>query len=294
MHVHGQSDFFVLANPVQMADNNTVLYDAFTSFTEGSTVYNYTVVDGVAYSSRSSSGVDSPLVTCGDSSTVPSINSFVSALGDLTPVTGISSSTGSVIECSSGNAFKFSVGNINFGLCALGSSGFAIFGSDMAVTVEYLANRVDIVAPEVNADSEGGCKAVASPSSLSALARSLLTGEAISTNSERKLKAEFDFSLDDSCSCKSKPRPCIFVHGLGIRKAEPKNINKRPRYWGDLTDHAPCCSSMKFAILDTIKYSWTDAIQQQEVCDRVLVVSNTSHGRTISDTIIVTHSMGDL
>ncbi|KAE9177163.1 hypothetical protein PF005_g24614 [Phytophthora fragariae] len=297
MYIHGQPDFSVLANPVLTVDNNSsvsILYDTFASFEEGSTVYNYTLVDGIAFTSHSSFGVSNPLVTCADSSPVPSINSIVSALSGTTPVARLSTSSGGVIECSSSSAFKLSVNNVDFGLCALGPSGLTMFGSDVDITVEYLTNRVDIVAPAVNVSTGHGCKAVASPSSLSSREKSLLTGETNFFDSARMLKAEFDFSLGESCSCKSTPRPCIFIHGLGIRKEEPTNTDKRPRYWGDLTGHAPCCSSMKFAVLDTIKYSWTDDSQQQKVCDRALAVSNTSHGTTISDTIIVTHSMGGL
>ncbi|EEY66607.1 uncharacterized protein PITG_16679 [Phytophthora infestans T30-4] len=169
-----------------------------------------------------------------------------------------------------------------------------MYGSDIDITVEYITSPVEISAPKLNREATDDCKVTAMPTSVSEMGKSLLTGKVISANSKRMLKAEFDFLLEDSCSCKSKPRPCIFIHGLGIREEEPTNADELPKYWGDLTDHAPCCSSMKYAVLDSIKYAWTDKVQQQKVCDRMLTVSETSRGGTISDTIIISHAMGGL
>ncbi|KAL3658086.1 hypothetical protein V7S43_016929 [Phytophthora oleae] len=89
-------------------------------------------------------------------------------------------------------------------------------------------------------------------------------------------------------------RACIFIHGMGIDKEEPTNVDSFNYYWGNLTDHAPCCSSIKYAVLDTVNNSWTNDTQQFKVCDRALAVSGTSSDSVIKDTIIVTHSMGNL
>lgn len=61
-----------------------------------------------------------------------------------------------------------------------------------------------------------------------------------------------------------------------------------------MTDHAPCCTSIKYAVLDTVNNTWTNNTQQQQVCDRALAVSKTSTKSRIADTIVVTHSMGNL
>ncbi|KAE9079758.1 hypothetical protein PF007_g23316 [Phytophthora fragariae] len=176
-----------------------------------------------------------------------------------------------------------------------------MYGNDMDIAVEYVKTHENISAPKFEKLESANCEKVASPSSVTSIGRSLLTGESISPHDARQLRAAsftFDFVLgddDDSCSCKSTPRPCIFVHGLGIKKEEPENLDAFPtKYWGNLTDHAPCCSSMKYAMLNTVNNSWTDDKQQQKVCDRVLAVSETSQGTTVSDTIIITHSMGGL
>ncbi|GMF34438.1 unnamed protein product [Phytophthora lilii] len=74
----------------------------------------------------------------------------------------------------------------------------------------------------------------------------------------------------------------------------PKNQDSFSEYWGNLTDHAPCCTTLKYAMLNTINHSWVDDSLQQKVCDRALAVSKTSKKSTVSDTIIITHSMGAL
>ncbi|EEY62373.1 uncharacterized protein PITG_14802 [Phytophthora infestans T30-4] len=74
----------------------------------------------------------------------------------------------------------------------------------------------------------------------------------------------------------------------------PENQDEFPKYWGNLTAHTPCCSSLKYARLDTIHNAWTDATLQEKVCARALAVSESSTKTTVADTIIVTHSMGNL
>jgi hypothetical protein len=110
-----------------------------------------------------------------------------------------------------------------------------------------------------------------------------------------KAALSFSFRSEATCSCKSTPRPCVFIHGLGEKEELPTNQDAFTEYWGtDLVGHGPCCSSMKFARLNTVNSTWTSPELQQKVCDRALAVSKTSQDGAISDTIVVTHSMGNL
>uniref|UniRef100_H3GV78 GPI inositol-deacylase n=1 Tax=Phytophthora ramorum TaxID=164328 RepID=H3GV78_PHYRM len=301
MEVHGESDFSVLANPIMSSlsdpsDNASVLYDTFTAFAEDDILYNYSLVDGVAYVSRgflNGSSVNNPPVKCMGANILPPVNSIVAALSDAKPISTILTSNGSTIPCSSGNSFKTSVNGIDFGLCFSGSAGFTMYGSDMDITVEYVTKHMHIQAPTLSEDVKNTCEKVSSPSSVTSIGTSLLTGESIPSSATRELEAAFEFSLEESCSCQSMPRPCIFIHGLGVITEEKENLDSHA-YWGNLTGHTPCCSSTKYAMLNTVNNSWTDDIQQQKVCDHVLEASDTSEGTTISDTIIITHSMGGL
>ncbi|KAL3658135.1 hypothetical protein V7S43_016978 [Phytophthora oleae] len=289
--VHGQSKFSVLTNPLVSADNSSVLYNTFTAFAEDEMLFNYSLVDGVAYVSRSflNGSDNNPPVKCITTNILPPVNSIAAALSDAKAVSTILASNGSVIPCASGNSFRISVNDIEFGLCFSGSSGFALYGTDMDIEVAYAESNLLIQAPKADTSE---CEKVAFPSSVTSIGKSFLTGEQI-VAAGRKLKSEFEFLLEDSCSCKSEPRPCIFIHGLGVLAEEEENLDTYG-YWGNMTGHTPCCSSTKYAVLNTVNNSWTDDLQQQKVCDHILEVSETSTGRTVSDTIIVSHSMGGL
>jgi hypothetical protein len=320
MKVFGQTEFSMFASPAVSANGDSVLYDAFASFTQNTNVYNYTLVNGTANSE------DSPLPR--NNSLGSSANCLESESGRLPPVNviadainqavGVPSGNGEAADCASGGLFKVVVNGVNFTLCAAGSTGFTMTGEDMDVKVEYLASHVDIQAPTVDA-STPRCEPTAVSSAVTATGRSLLT-RGPRSSATRALRSEFDFTFwsddsDDSedssqhssaetsgssdsdhhgCSCKSTPRPCIFIHGMGIDHEEPANIDSFEYYWGDMTPHAPCCSSIQYSVLDTVNNSWVNETQQQKVCDRALAVSNSSAGSVIKDTILVTHSMGNL
>ncbi|CAH0487068.1 unnamed protein product [Peronospora farinosa] len=116
------------------------------------------------------------------------------------------------------------------------------------------------------------------------------------THQQRGLKAEWDFfSKSLSCQCKSTSRPCLFIHGE-LNGNEEKELQPSSKYFGDMTSHAPCCSSIKYVALDTNSYGWTNGTLQETVCKHALSMSKTSDvkEKTIKDTILVTHSMGAL
>ncbi|KAG2761553.1 hypothetical protein PC129_g15700 [Phytophthora cactorum] len=296
MKVHGHSEFSLVADPVVSVDESHVLYDIFATFTEDMTVHNYTFVNGTAYysSSNENNSNTSSRVECLDPEFdhLPPINAIVEAINQATPV----SSGSSGVVCSSGDLFKVTVNDINFALCASGSSKFTMYGSDMDITVENVDTRVNISTPVATNDDEPECIAAASPSAVTSTGKALLTGTPGSIGDSRRLKAEFDFTWGDdssSCSCKSTPRPCIFIHGMGVPLELPDNQDSLS-YWGNITGHTPCCSTVKYAVLDTINNTWTNNTQQHKVCDRALAVSKTSTDSVITDTIVVTHSMGNL
>lgn len=229
MKAFGQSEFDMFANPIVSGKKDKVLYDVYATFTEGTTLYNYTLIESVAHSSStpySGNPADdskaTPTVTCLDSEAVklPAINAIVSAINGATAVSGTSDKS---INCSSGSLFKVTVNGIDFALCASGSTGFTMQGTDMDITVEFLESAIDIQTPTTTAKG-GECMKVASASSITSIGKSLLTGQSVPKH-ERSLKAAFEFSFRDepTCTCKSKPRPCIFIHGLGVKQEVAEN-----------------------------------------------------------------------
>ncbi|KAG7387367.1 hypothetical protein PHYPSEUDO_014391 [Phytophthora pseudosyringae] len=293
MKIHDESEFSMLADPLVSTDASHVLYNTFATFSEKSTIHNYTLVDGVRYYSSSplenATALDA--VNCFDPELdqLPPINAILDGINQATPV----SNAPSGVECSSGNLFKITVNGIDFALCATGASGLKMYGSDVDVAVEYLDKHANISTPH---EILSKCATSVTPTTVNSIAIALLTGASAPVRDARRLKAAFDFSWGDdspSCSCKSTPRPCIFIHGMGVTFELPDNQDSF-RYWGNLTGHTPCCSTIKYAVLDTVNNTWTNNTQQQKVCDRALSVSKTSTDTVITDTIVVTHSMGNL
>ncbi|KAE9177937.1 hypothetical protein PF005_g24290 [Phytophthora fragariae] len=294
MRVHGQSDFTMVADPAVSSDGSHMIYNVFASFRQDKMLHNYTLLDGAAYYVTSILDNDSARQCLGpEMDHLPPINTIATALNEAA---GITSAPTEMINagCSDDKLFKVSVNGIEFVLCASGSSGLKMYGSDMDIAVEYVNSRMNISVPALNGATLPQCTEVVSKFEVTSTGIALLTGRSIAFGDVRRLKAEFDFSWGDSssCSCKSTPRPCIFIHGMGVRTELPDNQDSL-KYWGNMTGHAPCCTSIKYAALDTVNNTWTDRTQQQHVCDRALAVSETSTESTIADTIVVTHSMGN-
>ncbi|EEY61836.1 uncharacterized protein PITG_13783 [Phytophthora infestans T30-4] len=296
MNVYGQTQFYVFANPIVSSDNTSVLYDGYTAFMDGTTDYTLMLVNGVAYFVTSQVGdASSASAQCLSSSLLPPINDIVSALNDATAISSAAAGN-DTITCASGNLFQATLGDANFVICSSVSDGFTIYGSDLDISVEYLDSPVDITAPTVSGDAALSCETVVTPTSVSETAVALLTGQTIPSSIRRNLQSGSTITLAaSSCACKSTRRPCIFFHGLG-QTSEQSTLQTKSSYFGDLSKKAPCCSSIKYAQLNTASNSWTDATLQQKVCDFALSASSTSSSssKTIADTIIVTHSMGGL
>ncbi|KAL7995101.1 putative alpha/Beta hydrolase [Plasmopara halstedii] len=294
--IHGYSKFSVFAHPIISSNATSVLYNTFVSFGINDALVNYSLVDGIEYVSRSSlDGSENRVqINCIERDVLLPINSIVAALNEAERVSTTLTSDGSAISCPGGSTYKASVNGIHFGVCFTENSGLIMYGTDLDIQVEYVVTDTPIFAPTIRAMERRKCKKKLTSIFVTSIGKALLTGQHISIGDARKLKVAFDFSLSQpSCSCKSKLRPCIFIHGLGSLVEEKENLDSF-HYWGNLTDRTPCCSSTKFAVLNTLNNSWTDSNQQQKVCDHILRASNSSNGTNISDTIIVSHSMGGL
>ncbi|KAE8971984.1 hypothetical protein PR003_g12728 [Phytophthora rubi] len=132
-------------------------------------------------------------------------------------------------------------------------------------------------------------------------ALALATGGALPSTSSRKLKeaAHMAMAATECGECLTTPRPCIFLHGMGNSNEEP-TLQDTPKLtegkFGDIHGHAPCCSEIKYAVVNTNDAGWRNDTLQQKFCDFSLQMSQTSdvEAGIIDNTIVVTHSMGGL
>ncbi|KAE9338748.1 hypothetical protein PR003_g11352 [Phytophthora rubi] len=297
MKLHSQSEFDVYATPVVSANGASVLYDSYATFLDEDEKFTYTVVNGAAYLSTIDDD-DSETVRCLPPNTLP-FDKILPALNDATPIP--SASIGKeTVECESGKLFKTTFSGVHFALCSSGKSGFTAVSCDLAINVTYLDGPITISQPELT-DGTSSCEPVESVTSMTPTALALATGGALPSTSSRKLKEAAHMAMDASeCGeCLTTPRPCIFLHGLGNPNEEP-TLQDTPkltkRKFGDIHGHAPCCSEIKYAVINTNDARWRNDTLQQKFCDFSLQMSPTSDvaAGIIDNTIVVTHSMGGL
>ncbi|KAE8905894.1 hypothetical protein PF005_g14548 [Phytophthora fragariae] len=281
---HGQSEFDTFANPVLSSDKSKVLYDAYATFVENGVEFTYSLVDGSWY--LGTKGSES---RCLSSGPVP-VNSLMQSLNDATPIPSASIGDDK-IECTGGKLLQTSFGGADYALCVSGASGFTAYSSDLTIEVEYLNTPVKMPTLTLSEASKS-CQNVEKAFPMTPTAQSSTKTRSLEQASHMAMAAS-------TCSCKSKPRPCIFFHGSGNKHEEPL-LQDTPKLLrgkhGSISGHAPCCSSIKYAVLDTDDYEWTNGALQQKYCTHSLSMSKTSNlsSKTIDDTIIVTHSMAGL
>uniref|UniRef100_K3WM66 DUF676 domain-containing protein n=1 Tax=Globisporangium ultimum (strain ATCC 200006 / CBS 805.95 / DAOM BR144) TaxID=431595 RepID=K3WM66_GLOUD len=309
MYINGASEFDVFANPV-LSDNSNITFNGQATFVNGTTSQKYTLVDGVTYSVAQSApyGVVSETVMCLPATVTAPLQELVGAINGATPIGSIVVDSEQV-SCEAGSTYKITFGGETYALCAAkqaSGAGFKIIGSDLDIEAFYLSEPVSITAPSVDAAVASSCEKVVTTTVMTAATEALLTGSAAATSAASAASANSTRSLAQnaeeataaiaasSCACKGKMRPCIFIHGLGL--TDNSGLSDTTTYFGDIAKHAPCCSSVKFAHLNTVDYPWTSATQQQKVCDMAISMSSTSSAstKTIDNTIIVAHSMGNL
>ncbi|GAB9471048.1 hypothetical protein Gpo141_00008274 [Globisporangium polare] len=300
MYVFGASQFDVFATPVTTTDG--VSYGGIATFEDASTVHKYMLADNIAYHVTETSqngSMTTQDVACLAPSDVPPVHELLDAINAAKPVDSVISTDG--VTCATGQPFKLVFSGDDYILCttlASGKPGFKIFGSDLDIEFSFLSTPAVITKPEMSAEASTACEKVPSTSSVTIAPSTMeLLSNAAKDLSSRALRAqEAQVTMAPSgCGCKSTERVCIFIPGRGSDRDNGLQ-DSNSDYFGMIQKHAPCCSSVKFALINTDAFGWNDAALQQRTCDLALQVSNSSNlaTRTIEDTIVVAHSMGNM
>eukprot|EP00644_Phytophthora_capsici_P002771 jgi/Phyca11/573718/estExt2_Genewise1.C_PHYCAscaffold_550091 len=276
MYVHGASTFDVVATPApQRSNDNTMVYNGMASFEKDGHIHEYSLVDGTTYYTSRPNGSPVPEAAAGclPAGSVPPIGSVLNAIHSATTA----QSGGANSKCPGGSVMVFQFAGEDFVLCSSQSvqDGFQIYGKHLDIGVNDCSAVSD---GSVALSSLGQLYGITMPSSLRAL----------------KEESEAVHLASSTCTCQSTPRPCLFFHGMDV-KADGGIVDSYS-FFGDIKEHAPCCSSFSFAILNTVDYEWYNDTLQQKACNAAMSVSTgkTDSGSTeINDLIIVAHSMGN-
>ncbi|CEG39845.1 uncharacterized protein PHALS_10078 [Plasmopara halstedii] len=296
MKFHGQSEFDIYATPQVSVNGSSVLYDCYATLSDNRSNYTYTIKDGAyltttdAFRSKTTQCLPPSLML---------FNEILPALNNVTPIP--SASIGDkAVECTSGNLLKTTFAETNYAICASGKAGFTAYSSDMDIIVEYLKSPISIAKPELSA-TFAPCEIVRIETSFTPAALALATGGSIPSFSHRQLREESHMIMESSsCNeCSTMPRPCIFFHGSGNEHGMDElqdTAELLKDKLGDIHGHAPCCSSIKYAVIETMDAGWRNEDLQQKFCNFSLSMSPTSDvaAAIIENTIVVTHSMGGL
>lgn len=255
---------------------------------------NYTLVDDMGYFSIEDLSDNNKIIYAGclDPSQLPPLYTLEDSLKNarvIDEADGVSCDVGTLIEMMfAGEPYVF---------CAKDDDVLhSIVGEDVDAVLDYLDEKTDFemiqqdLRPPAQFDGKPlNCKRKVKENSPSRKLTQIHSVFASMTN-KRRLS-----SLSGRCGCKSKPRPCLFLHGAS-NKGDGQWTDESDKF-GKIANHAPCCSTIKFMNMDTYNYAWTHPKPHAEMCSAALTLSQNEFGHlgnTIGDIIIVTHSMGNL
>lgn len=286
MAVRGASAFDIFVTPVVSGDS--VQFNGKLSVKQDGATHNFLLVDSVPYHEVIDGSAS--ITTCQSTEFIPGVSDVVNAIASATAVASVS--TNQAISCTDGTWLSTTLDGESYVVCSKPDDvNFTVYGADLSVSLEYLTENVEVNKP-LNSPSD--CAAVKDGSvALSALEK--IYGKALS-GSQRRLKEEVKTASLSSakCSCQSKPRPCLFFHGMDVEK-DGGIIDDYP-FFGKIKQHAPCCSSFSFAILNTVDYEWYNETLLEKACNAALNVSTgstDSESTVINNLIVVAHSMGN-
>ncbi|CAI5735885.1 unnamed protein product [Peronospora destructor] len=186
MELHGISQFDVYANPLVSDKGDTVLYNGYTTFTEGPLRFTYSLVDGASYLVTTNRSSDAKTVRCIPPSTLP-FNDMLPACNALTPIPSASIG-GKAIECKIGNLFKTSFAGVQYAVCLAGKLGFTAYTSAMTIGVTYLDNPVNV--PKTKLNDGSSCNAIANAVGMTPTALAMLSGSEVPVSTSRILTEE--------------------------------------------------------------------------------------------------------
>ncbi|KAJ0412553.1 hypothetical protein ATCC90586_006920 [Pythium insidiosum] len=297
MAVHGQRDFDVSANPIFTSEGGPdgqkrLTYNGLATFQQGGVTHRYALVDGIFYYSRApGTNGASEDATCLSPATLPAVSDILKGINDAKPVQFAPESP-QRLQCPRGTLLEFEFAGDVYVMCAsTESSGLSIMSSDLDIQISFLSNPVSISIPTLSDEKLAQCERVQAATAVEPSTLDLLKGAASSLSTRGLQETEWIVMRAATCGCKGPRRPCIFFHGLGQKNEGP--LQDSSSYFGSRLS-APCCSRIKYAQLDTVNAGWNDKTLQRKVCDLSLSMGSNSTSRSIENTIIVAHSMGNL
>ncbi|OQR83441.1 hypothetical protein ACHHYP_14705 [Achlya hypogyna] len=286
MQLNSQQTATVFVLPRADGKFDSVLTQPGPNITE-----TYLLVDDRAYYATSQAGVVLS-VDCLSPDQLPPLDKLQMSLNEAKIVDLVETDSPSVAptDCPGGTWIQLTFAGEVFAVCKSPNNQLThAISQDLDVTIEYVTDSAQLPSlkiPQPRQEKLLVCPSISRATTLPTLPTHL---EATTKSSLLPRVARFGSA---SCGCKGKQKPCLFVHGVGMPFAGPMS-NLDVFNWGNVHNHAPCCSSTKFVHYETWKHGWEEPNLQAKFCEDALAVSN-SETKTVGDLILVTYSMGNL
>ncbi|KDO17571.1 hypothetical protein SPRG_16871 [Saprolegnia parasitica CBS 223.65] len=274
MAFNGQTSATVYVVP-RAGSGANLKFDAFLSQPGPEVTANYMLLDDRAYWSIVKDNA-TVATGCLNPDQVPPVQLMQSSLED------------SKIECPSGKLLELQFAGENFVFCNSNTNKLTkAVGTDLDMTIEYLSDPTSI--PDFDVPQMAGKAPLSCPVVTSTPATTTTSTTTRRLESSHRRTSIFGSS---SCGCKGKKKPCLFVHGVGNEKSSAPTSTAKD-LWGDIHDHAPCCSRISFMHYESVNRGWNETSVQEEFCAAALQMSPAC-SETVDNVILVTFSMGNL
>ncbi|OQR80517.1 hypothetical protein THRCLA_12010, partial [Thraustotheca clavata] len=279
-----------------LKSSQTLKFDAYMAQVGPNSTESYIYLNDRAYVTSVASNGTFLYASCiGDS--IPPVSLMQTSLENAKRVDDVVASS-TLKTCVQGQWLHLSFAGEEFVFCNGPNNKLThASGQDIDLDIEYIGDPTKLPVIEIpqvpftNGSTTALNCPIATPRTYSASTTKLSTtmSEVLRAATSTPRVATLESS---SCQCQMERKPCLFVHGAG--NFFNQSLSDTFLFeWGFVYNHAPCCSSIKFAHFETWHRGWTEDSVQEQFCDAALTVSK-SNSTEIQDLLLVTFSMGNL
>ncbi|KAF0713171.1 hypothetical protein As57867_004464, partial [Aphanomyces stellatus] len=255
MFYHGQdtADIYVFPRGASASTSDVLAlgFDGVLSLAHNGTTEKYIYANDRGYYVQSQLDGSVTQASCLQASQLPAFTTIQSALASASVIDQAQIGTVALTTataCPKGILHRTLFGGETFVACLTANQITKVYGSDMDIEVTYLAS-VDAGVPSLTVPTTStsgvllNCPAI--PAQADSVAPVTSLAEKVALVKDTVLGTRTESLFGPSCKCKNKPKPCLMVHGVSNPIAGGLT-DTFPFYWGNVDQHLPCCSSVKF------------------------------------------------
>lgn len=306
LQVHG------ILLPKATATANEVTFDGRLSYVHMDFQYNFTLLNDRAYITVED--LNTTRLThseCLHPENIPPIAELTHSLKNARVIDAVGSAAKFNVACPTNKLVKIDFAGEPYVLCAAagseetGPGTVAVTGDDLQASLTLLGKNsqglpsLASLAPPAGLDLNS-CRVVDAASGDASISLSRRLTETVSRATQRTHDAiqvatggrRLGKMGSTDCGCTGGKKQCLFIHGFGSE--DPGAATDTHAYFGTIHEQLPCCSSIKFARLDTNDEPWYSDKLTTEVCETAVAMTGATNPLAIENIAVIAHSMGNL